>query len=341
MRELLILFFCYFNPMSFSTPKRVIAFVLKVAIALIAVWFIIHELRAKDDSSDLLSDSLFLLEVPQYSELVLLLFAMLANWGLEAYKWRVLIGSIERISMWRSMKAIFSGVTIAFFTPNRVGEYGGRVFHLDKADRIDAVLLTVVGSYAQLTVTIVAGLIAAMFYLPAYEGLGPIFPIQFEFVRVGVFIICAIMIVLFLHSRLLTVVLRKLRLPKSVMRHVNVFMLHSPQSLARVLLASMGRYFIFTLQFILLLRVFSVEVGYADALMMIALTYFVMTGIPTIAITEMVTRGSVAVYFLSHISDNVSGIVSASSVLWLINLVIPALFGVVSIFGLKFFRKAN
>lgn len=325
--------------MPLTLRKRDIGLVIKVVIALLAVWFIVRELKLRDASADLKDDWGFLFQLPQYEELAMLLIAMMANWILEAYKWRILIRSIEDISLWRSLKAVFSGVTIAFFTPNRVGEYGGRVFHLDRADRIDAVLLTVVGSYAQLTVTIIAGLMAMSFYLPAYEGTGPLSSWQYGFVAFGMFGLCAFLVLLFLNTGLLAGILRRLRLPKGVMRHIRVLEMHSPQSLVRVLMASAGRYAIFTGQFYLLLQVFSVDVGYADAMMMIAMTYFVMTGIPSIAITEVVTRGSVAVYFLSQVSDNVSGIVSASSVLWLINLVIPALFGVVTIFGLRFFRK--
>ncbi|MCF8257984.1 MAG: lysylphosphatidylglycerol synthase domain-containing protein [Flavobacteriales bacterium] len=325
--------------MPLRIAKKNLGTIIKVVVALLAVWFIARELKLKEASTDLLDDAFFLLQRTRYDEMAMLMLAMLTNWMLEAYKWRVLISSIEDISLWKSLKAVFSGVTIAFFTPNRVGEYGGRVFHLDRADRIDAVLLTVVGSYAQLTVTIVAGLLAMTFYLPAHEGTGPLSSWQYGFVSLGMFALCGFLVLLFLNTRLLTVVLQKLQLPQSVLSHVKVLEAHSPQSLVRVLAASAGRYAIFTAQFYVLLRVFSVDVGYADAMMMIAMTYFVMTGIPTIAITEVVTRGSVAVYFLSQVSDNTAGIVSASSVLWLINLVIPALFGVVTIFGLKFFRK--
>lgn len=325
--------------MALTLRKQNIGLVIKSVIALLAVVFIVRELKIRDTSANLLSDWNFLLQLPRFDELAVLLIAMLANWTLEAYKWRVLIHSIEDLSLWRSLRAVLSGVTIAFFTPNRVGEYGGRVFHLNKADRIDAVLLTVVGSYAQLTVTIIAGLMALAFYLPAHEGTGPLSSWQYGFVALGLFALCGFLVLLFLNTGLLASVLRKLKLPKTLLRHIKVLEVHRPQSLVRVLAASAARYAIFTAQFFLLLRVFSVDVGYADAMMMIAMTYFVMTGIPTIAITEVVTRGSVAVYFLSQVSDNVSGIVSASSVLWLINLVIPALFGVVTIFGLRFFRK--
>ena len=87
---------------------------------------------------------------------------MFLNWFLESLKWRFLISKIEKISIKRSLRAIFSGITVSAFTPNRVGEYAGRVFCLEKADRVQAVLITVIGSMAQLVVTIVFGLIGIL-----------------------------------------------------------------------------------------------------------------------------------------------------------------------------------
>ena len=40
-------------------------------------------------------------------------------------------------------------INISTFTPNRIGEYGGRVFCLEKGDRVKGVLITIIGSIAQ------------------------------------------------------------------------------------------------------------------------------------------------------------------------------------------------
>ena len=98
---------------------------------------------------------------------------------------------------------------------------------------------------------------------------------------------------------------------------------------------------VFTFQFFLLLQLFEVEIDYLNAMMMISMTYFVMTAVPTIAITELGVRGSMAVYFIGMIATNVKSIFMASSMLWLINLAIPALIGVLFIFQLRFFRKSD
>ena len=65
----------------------------------------------------------------------------------------------------------------------------------------------------------------------------------------------------------------------------------------------------------------------------------VVSVIPTIAITEIGIRGSVAVFLFGLLSSNIVGILSATFVMWVINLLLPALLGTLFIFTLKFFRK--
>lgn len=319
--------------------KRYIGLFIKVVIAIVALVFIYREVQFKGQDTDLgfgiqvLADNL-----PQLFGLVAL---MMLNWTLEAFKWRTLVQHLEKISLWKSLKAIFSGITIAIFTPNRVGEYGGRIFHLKKADRIDAALFTIVGSYAQLVVTLVTGIVATIFFLPQHVGLGPITPMQYNLIGLLMFGLASALVVLFLNTRLLTTIINWLPIPDKYRHYASVFEYHSSATLWKVFLASLGRYLIFTFQFFLLLHIFEVEINYANAMMMISMTYFVMTAVPTIAITELGVRGSISVYFLGMLSTNVKSIFLASSMLWLINLAIPALIGVLFIFQLRFFRKSD
>ena len=66
---------------------------------------------------------------------------------------------------------------------------------------------------------------------------------------------------------------------------------------------------------------------------------FVISIIPTIAITEIGVRGPVAIFLFGLLSANTIGILSATFVMWVINLLLPALIGTAFIFTLKFFRK--
>ncbi len=92
-------------------------------------------------------------------EIIPVFLLMFINWGIEAKKWQLALSKSGNISFFTSVKAIFSGTTMAFFTPNRIGEYMGRMVHLERKDRLPSVALTVVCSISQLLVTFVAGTI--------------------------------------------------------------------------------------------------------------------------------------------------------------------------------------
>jgi uncharacterized membrane protein YbhN (UPF0104 family) len=59
---------------------------------------------------------------------ILVIVLMFVNWSLEALKWKISVQSVQPVSFFRSLKAIFSGVSFSVTTPNRTGEYLGRVF---------------------------------------------------------------------------------------------------------------------------------------------------------------------------------------------------------------------
>jgi hypothetical protein len=48
-------------------------------------------------------------------------------------------------------------------TPNRIGEYGGRILYVEEPSRIKAISLSLVGSISQLLVTMVMGCIGLLY----------------------------------------------------------------------------------------------------------------------------------------------------------------------------------
>ena len=92
------------------------------------------------------------------------LLLMTANWGLEAKKWQLANRILQPLSFWQSFKAVLTGTAIAAFTPNRMGEYFGRILYIEEGKRTRSIALTVVGSIAQFVVTLVFG-IAGICYL--------------------------------------------------------------------------------------------------------------------------------------------------------------------------------
>ena len=88
------------------------------------------------------------------SLLLLVVAMMFVNWGLEARKWQLLVSPLEKVPFMRAFSAILSGVTLSVNTPNRIGEYGGRILYLENRNKLKAIAATIVGSYSQLIITI-------------------------------------------------------------------------------------------------------------------------------------------------------------------------------------------
>ena len=124
----------------------------------------------------------------------------------------------------------------------------------------------------------------------------------------------------------------------NVYKYLEVLSLYNYKDLSINLLCSIIRYCVFTIQFILLLNIFNVDIQFLEALISVMLIFLFITVTPTITIAEIGVRGSVALFVLGIFSPNNIGILSAVSILWLINLILPAIIGTVFIFSLKFFR---
>jgi len=95
------------------------------------------------------------------------------------------------------------------------------------------------------------------------------------------------------------------------------------------------RYFVFSIQFYLAVKFFGIEMSLIDAGLAISLTWFVMAIIPTVGISEIGVRGSVALFFFGIFVQNPVAVVSATLLLWIVNLALPAIIGSLGIVRIK------
>src|SRR5690606_36936685 len=110
-----------------NRTKKIFNLLIKLTIVVLAAVFIYNKLN---DNTNLKNFQEILQNLPKikaYVILLLIVLLMFVNWLLEAAKWKFLIKKIQPISTWRAIESVFCGLTLAVFTPNRVGEYGGRV----------------------------------------------------------------------------------------------------------------------------------------------------------------------------------------------------------------------
>lgn len=257
--------------------------------------------------------------------LAVVLALMLMNWGLESRKWRLLVRGLEPISISRSFMATIAGTAIGLITPNRVGEFAGRVLFLSPEHRIAGAFATVVGSIAQFVVTVSLGMLG---FIAMILTTGPdrADPLAIAWVGLGA-LVAAAALLLYFNPPLLHALVARLPLVRRWERHAAVLDRFSSVELRIVLLLSLARYAVFTTQFILLLHAFAgMRIG--EAITTIPVVFLIGTLIPTVMLTELGVRGSVAVAFFNSGAHD-TAIIMATTALWLVNIALPAAVGAV------------
>jgi hypothetical protein len=276
-------------------------------------------------------------------KLLIVTLLMLVNWGIEARKWQVVISRIQKLSFIRSCKAVFSGTTLAFFTPNRMGEYMGRVLYIEDGKRIQAVSLTIVCSISQLLITLLMGLGGLIYVKLAIAQTRPADTSLLFWMNTIFYtsLAGAVFLTLF-YFRLSWLVRWIERIPRieKFLAPIRVLDSFNATLLLRLLSLSLIRYLVFIVQYYLLFAVFNVSLDALQVFWAVSVVFLVLAIVPTIAIiTEVGVRWKASIEVVQLFNANTVGILAASLSVWIINLVIPALIGSLLILGIKIFSS--
>jgi hypothetical protein len=271
------------------------------------------------------------------------LVLMLVYWGVEARKWQLLVSHVQQFSLLRAFKSVLSGCSITMLTPNRIGEYGGRILFLDEAHRIKGISLTIIGSISQLLVTMVMGCMGLLFLRffshPGGSALS-VLPHFWGDVLIYFSLVCTVLLFLFyIRIGWLVRLMEKVPAFNKVVRHITVLDEFEGKQLVQLLSLSLLRYLVFVLQYVLLLQVMDAGIGGWLSFWLISVFYLVMAVAPTIGFLELPIRAKASVEIMQLFSSNTLGIQTAALGIWCINLVIPALIGSILILGIKIVKE--
>jgi hypothetical protein len=259
--------------------------------------------------------------------IVLVILLMLVNWSLEAIKWKLAVRPVERVSFFRAFKAVISGISFSVSTPNRIGEYLGRILYIHEGNRLKTISVTIVSSMSQLIVTLLMGLAGLLVLRRMIEAGQLISAVWMNVVITGVFLVLTGLTLFYFR---LSVVIRFInRVPGSGRFSYLVKALEEFDAtmLLQLLSLSLARFCVFTLQYYLLFRFFNVDVSWWQSFWSVSVSFLVMAMIPTIAIVELVQRGKVVTSVIALFSVNLLGAGLATASIWLINLILPAVAG--------------
>ncbi len=266
---------------------------------------------------------------------------MLANWSIEAAKWRLLMQPLQRLSFLTAFKAVFAGTSFAANTPNRVGEYFGRMIYLEEGKRLQSIPLTVTGSYSQLIITLLMGSIGLVFYiqLAQYSMLTTISLFWLKLFLIGAISVTCFALLVYYKLSFIVNIISKLPWLHKYAYFFNTVDGLSTKLLNKVLLLSLLRYMVFLAQYLLVIQAFGIEVAIHQEAVLVAVLFLVMSIIPSFVIVEAGIRGSVSIELFKIVTTNTVGVVATGIFVWLLNLMLPAIIGVLLLLGKRVFKR--
>jgi len=313
-----------------SGSRKILWMLLRIGIAAVSLWFIYGKITARSGPESLQSVLHFLIHFPDYYLQLLIVFILMPlNWSLESLKWKKILRPVCPISFPKSVRSVLSGTTVGLFTPNRVGEFAGRVVHLQPQHRIQGTVANIIGSLSQLLITILVGSIAMFISLGkqefAYLGVGWL-------MRLIALIVPAILFLAFFKMPALVNLIKR----DDWNKYTDILLSYRPVFLLHIVMLSFLRYIVFAIQFLITLNLFGIDIPYTDGFRIIAIIYLVMAVVPTIALSEITVRGSIALFFLTPFTGDAVAVLSASTFIWILNLAVPASFGALSALWIRF-----
>lgn len=305
---------------------------IKFLLAALLVWAIYRQVFAKEEADEIWASFQFHFRSGNWHWLWWNALLIPVNWLLETLKWRHLIKGFSNYSLWRTFQAILAGVSVGIFTPNRVGEYGGRVLLVKAKHNWRAVISTMVGSLAQMLILLSFGLIGAIYFATHYLevaaqqinwliGLG----------SVGVIL----MWIAFYNIRHLLAWIKRfewIHRFERYTKHLEVLTHYDAKALSIALLYSFLRYLTYSTQYYFMLRFFGIDLSLVVAYSGIATIYLIQSSIPLPPYLDLLARGEVALLIWSGFTTDEMAIFGSTFTLFIFNLMVPALFGMLIIF---------
>lgn len=321
-----------------TREKKILSIAIKISVLLLVIWVVYKKLSDNENLREFNAMMKELSPEVVYLMIVLLFLLMMLNWLLECVKWRYLCRPIQIISFYKAFESVFCGLSWAIFTPNRIGEYGGRVFFLKPKKRIFGVVAMAVGAFSQLVITNVMGGIALIWFLATYQEL----PVGLFLLSVSLIVMfIGLMILFYFQIRIINKLMGRLRWFSKIKRFFNLLERYSTKQLRYVFFLSLARFVVFTSQYALIMQILLPGLPFIPMVLMVFLLFFIQSAMPSLDLVDVGVRSLTAGYLFAFITQQELAVMASAASIWFINLIVPAIIGSVFIFKINFFGHSD
>jgi hypothetical protein len=264
------------------------------------------------------------------------LFLMPFNWVLETKKWRLFQQSWSEMRFWESFKAVLGGVAASMLLPNRSGDYLGRWLMVPEQEREKQMGATLAANFCQLVVLFAAGIPAVLWFAQYYaQGTWHLdwhWLLVFDLLMLVLLLLLAHFLPAWLWQQpFLQEKPPLLNLKARIRKGLSVIMRYGRSLLWKGIGLAMLRYLIYAFQYYFMLRFYGLVLPFDAALSGVGTIYLLQTALPFPPLAALLARGEIALLVWGIWSAADLNILAASYTLFTLNLLFPALLGLIFI----------
>ena len=302
--------------------KKIVTTLVKILIGIFSLGIIYYKLK-----NDFTVDKLALLYDVAFTIkgvicVLLCIFLIPINWGIEAYKWKLITQPVEEISFKTAMQSVYSGVCLGNLAPARATEFIAKVFFFKPNNRPKITVLHFMGGMFQMVISIVFGLIALVFKFKNFNA---------DNVWIA-YLVCTLAILMFVVfifclynlNKVLAFVSKKISKKNSVIDFDYQF---TKLQLVQLFGYSILRYSVFFFQLFLLINLFYQGVFSIQIIFGIWLYFLITSIVPMISFIEAAIRAAVALIVFKNCGISNAALALASILIWILNIVVPSIVG--------------
>ncbi|MFP5470638.1 MAG: lysylphosphatidylglycerol synthase domain-containing protein [Bacteroidia bacterium] len=319
-----------------NTLNKVLVTVLKYLFFIGTLVFIYYKVFRHHSFNDVYHQLSSTLNITSILYFVVAFVMMFFNWGLESEKWRLMMQRTYPVSFLTSFKATFAGTSFGIFTPNRAGSFVGNLLFVPVPYKAEAAICVWISSASQFLATISFGLVGIVF-VHLFNLSIPFGEYDLVLKSSGLIILLTILSIGYLAYFNTNYFITSFKKIKWISKHIDKLeslSTFSKRNLFKYWSLSMMRYVVFVVQFFFVFKAFHIDINFDEFFIYVCLLYAIITFLPSV-LGKLGVREAALLVLLANTEFSDVQIISASFALWVLNVVIPAIFGAYFITQIK------
>ena len=321
--------------------KREYQKILLWGVKVVALFLMLYFIEQKVQDGHLSFGRLFSLSFSMFQKysgysLLIPLLLVLANWYLEARKWQFLAAPVVQLNMVQATRAVLTGLSFGFITPRSVGDYAGRILETPAIGRERLIGAVLLNRISQSFITFFFGIVGLYFIFSSAPGKN-YFTYKWE--GLLLFLLTLTSILFLGKGRFWLNSMAERYAAKPLVQLLTILKEYSQKDILRVVWMSFLRYVVFSLQFVLILWAAGVDLQLSLMAAGVAVVFLLKSLIPAFNfLSDLGVREFSALWAFSFFAVPEDQLITASLLVWCLNILLPTIAGGINILRLRLNR---